>query len=233
MQARQTRNPRAMRHSVGRPPAPSAMPRSIKVGMVITVLLIIAMLVAQWAMQAYIDTTRALRQAEYDRVVSAHKLKYRSLIEKYAGQNNLEPAFVAAVMMSESSFRADAESSVGARGLMQLMPETAQWIAGKLDEEDSYSFEKMYDPETNIRYGTWYLGYLANTFNGDPVLVASSYHAGQGYVKNLVSSGTTALSDFGDGPTKDYAGKVTKAYGVYERLYFASDAEIAADSSQY
>ena len=107
------------------------------------------------------------REAAYQRVVDAHPLPsdIRTLIEQYAAENNLQPAFVASIVLNESSYRTDAESGVGARGLMQLMPETAQWIAGKLKLEN-YSFAMVYDAETNIRFGTWYLNYLAGLFQG-------------------------------------------------------------------
>ena len=67
--------------------------------------------------------------------------------------------------------RPKAESSVGARGLMQLMPDTAEWVAGKLKIRD-YAFDRMWDPESNIRFGCWYLNYLSNLFRGDLVCVA-------------------------------------------------------------
>ena len=79
-----------------------------------------------------------------------------------------------------------AESSVGARGLMQLMPDTAEWIAGK-KKVSGYAFERMYDPESNISFGCWYLRYLANLFHGDPVCVSCAYHAGQGQVTAWLS----------------------------------------------
>ena len=66
---------------------------------------------------------------------------------------------------------------------MQLMPDTAEWIAHKYNEDGAgYSFDSLYDPETNIRYGTWYLGYLSRRFDGDATKIVCAYHAGQGNV---------------------------------------------------
>lgn len=203
---------------------PSASPKTVKLGIIITAILVVGMIVAQWMMQTYLDTSKAFREAAYKKVVDNHPLKYRDLIESYAAQNNLEPAFVAAIIMAESSFRPGEVSSVGARGLMQIMPDTAQWIAGKLGEGEGFSFENMFDPETNIRYGTWYLSYLADKFAGDPVLVAGAYHAGQGTIQNWVNSGESDIASFREGPTKDYARKVTTSYGIYQRLYFDENA---------
>ena len=90
-----------------------------------------------------------------------------------------------------------------------------------------YAFDRMYDPQSNIRFGCWYLRYLSGLFRGDPVCVACAYHAGQGQVTAWLSD--PALSDDGvtlhlermaDGPTKTYVGRVTKAYGIYQALYY-------------
>ncbi len=188
---------------------------------------------AQSLMQAYLTQCQQEREAAYQRVVDAHPIYYKDLIEQYAAENNLQPAFVEAIILNESSYRTDAESSVGARGLMQLMPDTAEWIAGKL-KDSNYYVDQLYEAETNIRYGTWYLGYLSKMFHGDPILVSAAYHAGQGEVTGWLSDPsmsedgvTIKLENMIDGPTKRYAGRVTKAYGVYEALYYATDT--AAD----
>ena len=189
-------------------------------------LLVMALLAAQGLMQAYLKQRADQREAAYQRVVDSHPIYYKDLIEQYAAENNLKPAFVAAIILNESSFRTDAESSVGARGLMQLMPDTAEWIAGKLDM-DYFHFDFMYDAEMNIRFGTWYLGYLSRLFRGDPVSVASAYHAGQGTVTRWLSDESKTrdgvsldLGSLSDGPTKTYAGRVTQAYAIYEALYY-------------
>ena len=189
-------------------------------------LLVMVLLAAQGLMQAYLRQRADEREAAYQQVVDSHPIYYKDLIEQYAAENNLKPAFVAAIILNESSFRTDAESSVGARGLMQLMPDTAEWIAGKLDM-DYFHFDFMYDAEMNIRFGTWYLGYLSRLFRGDPVSVASAYHAGQGTVTRWLSDESKTrdgvslnLDSLSDGPTKTYAGRVTQAYAIYEALYY-------------
>ena len=160
---------------------------------------------------------------------------HRELIERYAAEYNLSPAFVCAIIRNESSFQPRAESGAGARGLMQLMPDTAEWIAHKL-EVSGFAFERMYDPESNIRFGCWYLNYLSRLFLGDPVAVTAAYHAGQGQVKVWLSDPflsedgySLALSALPDGPTKNYSGRVTRDYGIYKEKYF-SPAEHPADA---
>ena len=178
------------------------------------------------------DQTRLMEeeQAAYDRRVWRTTVRYREQIVREAQQYGLRPAFVAAIIRNESSFQPMAESSVGARGLMQLMPATAEWIAGKM-KVSGYAFERMYDPESNVRFGCWYLQYLSNLFHGDPVCVACAYHAGQGQVTAWLSDPRLSkdgvhlsLDNMEDGPTKTYARRVIRAYGIYQKLYFESSS---------
>ena len=106
-----------------------------------------------------------------------HPLYYADTITAYADAQELDPALVAAVILCESSFDPRAESRLGARGLMQVMESTFEFVRKKLGE-DNTTFADMYDPTTNIRYGCWYLGYLSRMFNGDPIKIACAYHAG-------------------------------------------------------
>lgn len=153
------------------------------------------------------------------------RVTWQDLIERYAREYNLDPAFVTAIIRNESSFRTEAESSVGARGLMQMMPDTAEWIAGKLGE--SYDFDLLYTPEVSIRYGCWYLGYLSDLFAGDPVLVCAAYHAGQGEVWGWLGESDVSpdgvsvpISNIPISQTKQYAERVTTAYGIYRALLY-------------
>ena len=245
--------PSAAPRRVQAPPAeasvaadPNRLPVWLTWSIVGLCIVLLALLAAHYLMQAYL-TTRAqewetARQdtLSYYHVVegeNGNSITYQSLIERYAAEYNLRPAFVAAVIRNESSFRTDAESSVGARGLMQLMPDTAEWIAGKLGDSN-YSFDNLYDAETNIRYGCWYLNYLSKLFRGDAVLVSSAYHAGQTTVtrwlsdKSISADGVTIPVDkLPDGPTKQYAGRVTTSYGIYEALLYPDESAEAAGAA--
>lgn len=177
-------------------------------------------------MNAWLKRKDDARNAAAMRIVENHPLMYRELIEKYADEYNLQPSFVSAVIMNESSFRPMAISKDGARGLMQLMEDTAEWIAGKLHTK-GYSYDRMYDPESNIEFGCWYLHYLSGLFDGDPICVIAAFHAGQGQVYTwlcdplLSTDGKTLnVSAMKDGPTKQYIGRVTEDYGIYRALYF-------------
>ena len=185
-----------------------------------------------WIMQTtYTRQTRQVldeRAAQEAQILEAHPLRYRDIISDKANKYNLHPAFVAAIMLNESSFRPEATSSVDARGLMQLMDDTAGWIYEKMDNPTRpYSFDDLYDPEINAEYGCWYLNYLSDLFYGDPILVAAAFHAGQGEVRNWLNDSTYSkdgrsirLEDMIDGPTKRYVTRVLGDFAAYKRLYF-------------
>lgn len=194
----------------------------------------IGLWIARMSMDRQTEQVLAARAAQEEAIREAHPLRYEELIEEKAGKYNLSPAFVAAIVLNESSFRPDAESSVGARGLMQLMEDTAGWIYEKMGGSGAYSFDSMYDAETNMEYGCWYLNFLSERFRGDPVLVAASFHAGQGEVQNWLNDSrysqdglTIALENMIDGPTKQYATRVLNDYAAYKRIYYEATEDDA------
>lgn len=194
----------------------------------------IGLWIARMSMDRQTEQVLAARAAQEEAIREAHPLRYEELIEEKAGKYNLSPAFVAAIVLNESSFRPDAESSVGARGLMQLMEDTAGWIYEKMGGTGAYSFDSMYDAETNVEYGCWYLNFLSERFRGDPVLVAASFHAGQGEVQNWLNDSrysqdglTIALENMIDGPTKEYATRVLNDYAAYKRIYYEATEDDA------
>ncbi len=206
----------------------------------LSLICVMALVAAYYLMQAYLVQQEEARIAAHKAILNNYhvteqadgtmRVTWQDTIERYAAQYNLQPAFVTAIIRNESSFRTNAESNVGARGLMQMMPDTAEWIAGKLDDY-SYNFDNMWDAETNIRYGCWYLGYLSRLFHGDAMLVSAAYHAGQTTVTqwlsdpNKSSDGVTLdLSKLADGPTKQYIGRVTQTYGIYQSLLYPDEA---------
>ena len=222
------------------------LPSWLTTALSLSLICVMALVAAYYLMQAYLVTQEEERQAAYQAILENYhiteqadgtlRVTWQDYIEKYAAQYNLQPAFVTAIIRNESSFRTTAESSVGARGLMQLMPDTAEWIAGKLDDHN-YTFDKMWDGETNIRYGCWYLGYLSRLFHGDAMLVSAAYHAGQTTVTQWLSDPTKSadgvslnLDALANGPTKQYIGRVTQTYGIYQSLLYPDEAFGVADS---
>ena len=197
---------------------------------VILLLLLTAFLTGAVAVtRSYLAAQEERRRLEAEAAERAqHPLQYAGYITQYALAQDLDPALVAAVILCESSYNPEAESRLGARGLMQLMEDTAAWVAHKLGEDgEGYSFDLLYDPETNIRFGTWYLGYLSRRFGGDATKIVCAYHAGQGnvdaWLKNPeYSSDGVTLDVIPTQDTATYAARVLRARDVYRKYYFPS-----------
>ena len=154
--------------------------------------------------------------------VKYYPMEYTDLIIENAEQNGIEPAYVASVVCAESDYDANALSSAGAQGLMQLLPDTAQWIAPKFDEV--YVEGCLYTPEVNLKYGCWYLGYLMRRFNNDMTCATAAYHAGQGTVDQWLAnpeySSDGAHLDVVPGErTSGYVERVLEYYEVYSKKY--------------
>ena len=172
------------------------------------------------------------RAAQEQALVEKYPLRFRDTIGMKADSYNLSPAFVAAIVMNESSFRPEVSASEGvegdyARGLMQLRPSTAEWIHGKIGLANVFRAEDLFTPEANLEYGCWYLNYLSELFYGDPVLVAAAYHAGQGEVRNWLNTAayspdgrTVAIEKIPFSDTRRYVTRVMDAYAAYLRIYY-------------
>lgn len=104
--------------------------------------------------------------------------EFSDIAKDAAKRHGVDLTLVLGVIQVESSFRPNARSHVGARGLMQLMPKTAASLAEKLNWEDY----EITDPEFNIEAGTYYLSYLLKLFDGDERLALAAYNTGQGRV---------------------------------------------------
>lgn len=151
---------------------------------------------------------------------SDYPLAYEDLIEQYSAEYGLDPYLVAAVIYVESGFDPEAVSRVGAQGLMQVMPETGEWIAGKLHVE---SPPNLLDPETNISMGTWYLNFLDERFGHDQDMVLAAYNAGHGrvaeWLENPQYSDGTVLTNIPYKETENYVKKVNHAYEKYKEYH--------------
>jgi len=149
-------------------------------------------------------------------------LYHQEAIEFYADQHDLDPLLVASVIWVESRFDIRAESPRGARGLMQIMPQTGEWISEQINVP--YDLEKLYDPVHNIRLGTWYLANLRNEFDGNMNLVLAAYNGGRGNVRNWMNEGIwlgdeEGISNIPFGETREYVRRVNMIHRVYQKLY--------------
>ncbi len=151
-----------------------------------------------------------------------YPLKYQSTIVEYAAKYGLDPYLVCGVIHTESKFDAEAESSVGAVGLMQVMPATGQWIAQKMDLEN-FSTDQLTDPKVNIQMGCWYLRYLFDKFGDDLTLVLAGYNAGPTKVAQWLAqeqhSQDGKLTNIPYQETANYVERVQNAQSVYKQLY--------------
>jgi soluble lytic murein transglycosylase len=143
-------------------------------------------------------------------------LRHEDIIRQQAADKGVPPDLIAAVIYSESRFR-DQTSNAGARGLMQITPSTAQLIE-KLSGGQTFSFDDLADPDINIRYGTFYLRYLLQKFDGNEVAALAAYNAGE---TNVASWGGSdlQLDDIQYAETRNYVENVLEKRDDYARHY--------------
>jgi soluble lytic murein transglycosylase len=153
----------------------------------------------------------------------AYPIAYPGATFAHAASFDVEPALVWAVMRQESAFSPVAVSTSNAQGLMQVIPSTWTWIAELQREPPGDPF----DPDTNVRYGTYYLRWLLNYFDGDVELAVASYNRGQGYIRRLFE-GDLVARDKDDLfrhidalETREYVQRVTLHLETYRALYGA------------
>jgi soluble lytic murein transglycosylase len=147
---------------------------------------------------------------------------YSTTVEAAAGEFDVDPLLIWAVMREESRYAPEALSYAGARGLMQVIPSTQAWIAEQLGEDISPG--DAYTPEASIRMGAWFLRFLTDYFEGDLELVIAAYNGGAASVDSwqadpLVSDRDDLLRWIGFGETREYLERVSLSYQVYQELY--------------
>lgn len=151
---------------------------------------------------------------------SMYPLRYEDEITASAATHGVDPYLVAAVIRSESSWDPEASSHQGARGLMQLMPETAQDIVAKgLVDGKRYSYENLEDPAINIEYGCAYLSYLLTYFNGATDRAIAAYNAGMGNVDGWAKQDKLLHNAITFPETQAYLVRVNMAKARYQELY--------------
>jgi soluble lytic murein transglycosylase len=147
----------------------------------------------------------------FDRI--RYPLRYEQIVRGHAKNYDLDPALLAAVIYQESKFRADAKSSSGAIGLMQLRPDTAEGIAIRTGGA-RFRISDLYNPEINVRYGSWYLRHLLDKY-GDEKDALAAYNAGQRNVDEWRAEGKGIQFP----ETRAYVERVEHLKHVYARAY--------------
>ena len=154
--------------------------------------------------------------------------EYLSCIEKYSKEYNVPIELVCAVINTESSFNPNATSHAKAYGIMQITEETFNWLQYKMGIEGTYSKEKLFDYDTNIKFGTYFLSILYAEFQDYDTALAA-YNAGRGNVhkwftnSNVTQDGKLINIPFKE--TANYIEKVNKAKIKYTELYFSDTTE--------
>ncbi|MFN2611936.1 MAG: lytic transglycosylase domain-containing protein [Solirubrobacterales bacterium] len=143
-------------------------------------------------------------------------LNHEDIIRQQAGDKDVDADLLAAVIYSESRFR-DQTSSAGARGLMQITPETAKAIE-QLSGGNSFQLEDLSDPDLNIRYGTFYLRHLLDKFGDNEVAAIAAYNAGESNVTRWGGADLT-LADITFPETRAYVESVLDKRNDYRRTY--------------
>ncbi|NLW41154.1 MAG: lytic transglycosylase domain-containing protein [Tissierellia bacterium] len=167
-----------------------------------------------------------------------YPLAYEDLIQKYSREYGIDPYLIAAIINVESRYDKNALSSKEARGLMQISPITGEWAAKELSIAD-FDLEKLYDPDINIRIGSWYLKVLEEEFNGSLQLILAAYNGGSGNVSNWLkneeySQDGLVLTKIPFKETEEYIKKVEKNIKIYNILYKNSfNHEITHSSSNF
>lgn len=153
-----------------------------------------------------------------------YPINYSEYVEKYAAESGIDKYYIYAVIKTESGFDPQAESEVGARGLMQVMEDSYEWVKYRMGyENDGTDYDDMYDPETNIRYGTYLLKLLMDEY-GRKDTAAAAYHTGRGNVNKWLRDSSCSrdgivLDNMPSSATSHYVHKVMTAYDGYINLY--------------
>ena len=151
-----------------------------------------------------------------------YPIKYSEIVERCAREYGVPREMVFAVIHTESNFKEDAVSRVGAKGLMQIIDETNEWIAFRIGED--VMAQRIFEPSVNIKRGTWLLSYLYGEFGAWEEALAA-YNAGVGRVRSWlddpeISPDGIKLDCIPFDETALYVERVMKAAEKYRELYF-------------
>ncbi len=164
------------------------------------------------------------RETPQDFWLLAYPQGYWDSIVSYSRKYGQDPFFIAAIIRAESQFYAQALSPAGARGVMQIMPSTGEWVARAI-KMPGFDRGKLFDSDTAINLGTWYISHLMKRFKGDALFAAAAYNAGPDAVVSwLVRNGRgTERDEFVESipfsETRGYVKKVLRNYAEYKRIY--------------
>lgn len=176
-----------------------------------------------WLLMVFIFSVILVSCTSYNLCCEAYPKKYQDFVEKYSAQYQVDDLLIYSVIRSESRFDPQAVSEIGACGLMQITEETFDWAKSRMPCSDDATYADIFDPETNIKYGTYILHLLLNEFVDERTAIAA-YHAGWGSVKGWLnnpehSSNGREIDTIPFDDTNAYVNQVLKTKKVYQKLY--------------
>jgi soluble lytic murein transglycosylase len=155
-----------------------------------------------------------------------HPTDFEEYVNKYSAEYNVPTYVIFAVIDVESNFKPYSTSDAGARGLMQMLPSTFEWLTSAEHLGEDLSADELYEPEVNIRYGTYYLSYLFEKFH-DWDTVFAAYNAGEGNVAEWLEddeySSGGKLTHIPFKETRAHVKKVNKAIDYYKNTYYRNE----------
>lgn len=154
---------------------------------------------------------------------SVYPIQYESIVTKYCAKYELNPYRVYSLIRVESKFNPYAKSSKGATGLMQITPSTGKYIS-KLIGDSYYNESKLLDPETNIKYGSFYFRKLLNDFDGNVNCAIAAYNGGEGNVRKWIKKDENGIKTLNEkdipfSETRSYIKRVNRYFKIYNYLY--------------
>ena len=174
---------------------------------------------------------RALKQ-QMGYWYALYPFPYLEPIEAWSQERQLNPLLVTALIRQESRFMPNITSSAGAKGLMQVMPDTGAWIAKQIKLKEY----QLAEPDDNIKLGTWYLDYTHDEYANNSMLAVASYNAGPGAVGDWIAKkGLGDPDQFVESipydETRGYVKSVFENYWNYLRLYNPEISQKLAQAS--
>lgn len=169
---------------------------------------------------------RSINAAEHTTALHDFNLRYpapfRETMQGRLRENGLEEAWVYGLMRQESRFASQANSDVGAAGLMQIMPATAKWVARKMGMRD-YRTALIHETEVNLKLGTYYMKDILSTFDNNAVLASAAYNAGPARARQWRGDkpleGAIYIETIPFDETRDYVKKVMSNTVYYSKLF--------------
>lgn len=150
--------------------------------------------------------------------------RYSEYVTYYAAKYDIDPLILYSFIRTESNFDPAAQSDAGARGLMQITEVTFDWIKTKIAPDEALTFDDLFDPETNIRFGSYFVAYCLLRYDNHLATAAAAYHSGVGTVDGLLADPACSpdgqtLTHYPYPQMRRYVHKITTGYQRYQEIY--------------